>query len=236
MTNRSTAQPRRDDPARDAGHAPNAASHVPSPRSARRPEIIRRGREERRRRYERERRQWLLTRIAAVVVAVLLVGGVAYAGFAAVSDRQARQPPAGVQTFADLPRGHVDGVVAYAEVPPVGGDHSPVWQNCGFYEEPVGNERAVHSLEHGAVWITYRADLPTPQIDAVRALVDGQPFVLASPFPDLPTPVVASAWGNQLRLDSADSPDLARFVRSFARGPQTPEPGAPCTGGTSEAA
>ncbi|MPZ29305.1 MAG: DUF3105 domain-containing protein, partial [Micromonosporaceae bacterium] len=47
-------------------------------------------------------------------------------------------------------------------------------------------------------------------------------------------PVVASAWGKQLPLDSADDPRLKEFVRTFAQGPQTPEPGAPCTGGAGE--
>ncbi len=141
-----------------------------------------------------------------------------------------------MQTVAHLSRGHVDGAVVSAESPPVGGDHSPTWQNRGIYEEPVGAERVLHSLEHGAVWIACRADLPAPEIDAVRELADGQPFVLAGPFSDLPASVVASAWGNQFRLDSAESPDLARFVRSFARWSRTPEPGARCTGGTSETA
>jgi hypothetical protein len=56
--------------------------------------------------------------------------------------------------------------------------------------------------------------------------------VLVSPYPDLPAPVVASAWGKQLQLDSANDPRLEQFVSAFREGPQTPEPGAPCTGGT----
>jgi hypothetical protein len=58
--------------------------------------------------------------------------------------------------------------------------------------------------------------------------------MLASPHPDLPTPVVASAWGKQLTLESANSPDLERFVRAYRQGPQTQEPGATCAGGTSD--
>jgi hypothetical protein len=51
---------------------------------------------------------------------------------------------------------------------------------------------------------------------------------------DLPSPVVASAWGKQLRLDGAGDPRLERFVSAFQQGPQTPEPGAACTGGVGE--
>ncbi len=142
-------------------------------------------------------------------------------------------PHEGVETFEELPRDHVEGEVSYEQTPPVGGKHWDVWQNCGFYEEPVRNETAVHSMEHGAVWITYRPDLPQGQVERLREFAEGREFVLVSPYPRLPAPVMASAWGKQLELNSAEDERLERFVSAFVQGPQTPEPGAPCSGGTS---
>jgi hypothetical protein len=84
------------------------------------------------------------------------------------------------------------------------------------------------------VWITYSPGLPTEQVDKLRELSNSKTYVLVSLYPDLPTPVVASAWGKQLRLDSAEDPGLMRFVDTFRQGQQTPEPGTPCTGGTSK--
>lgn len=82
------------------------------------------------------------------------------------------------------------------------------------------------------MWITYRADLPAAGVAELAAAASGQPYVLVSPWAgELPAPVVASAWGRQLRLPTAGDPRLAQFVRAFEQGPQTPEPGAPCTGG-----
>ena len=144
-------------------------------------------------------------------------------------------PPEGTKSFQNLGRDHLRKPVDYAQAPPVGGDHAPIWQNCGFYSEPVRNETAVHSMEHGAVWITYRPGLSAGQLDRLRGLTSGETHVLVSPYPDLPNPVVASAWGKQLRLDSAQDPRLEQFVRVFRQGPQTPEAGAPCTGGRSKA-
>ncbi len=144
--------------------------------------------------------------------------------------------PEGTKSFENLSRDHVDGSVHYAQTPPVGGAHAPIWQNCGFYSEPVRDETAVHSMEHGAVWITYRPGLPAEQVDKLRELANNNTYVLVSPYPDLPAPVVASAWGKQLRLDSAQDPRLEQFVSVFQQGPQTPEPGAPCTGGTNATA
>jgi hypothetical protein len=139
--------------------------------------------------------------------------------------------PEGVQSFAVADRDHVWRSVLYPHNPPLGGDHAPVWQNCAFYDAVIPSERAVHSLEHGAVWITHRPDLPTEQVEALRKLSRQERYVLVSPYLGLPAPVVASAWGKQLRLDSANDPRLGQFVRAFQAGPQAPEAGGPCTGG-----
>ncbi len=147
---------------------------------------------------------------------------------------QAKWTPAGVQSFDVTDRTHVDGPVAFAQVPPVAGNHAAIWQTCGFSDAPVVNENGVHSLEQGAVWITDRPDLPVVQVEALRRLTQGQTHVLVSPYPDLPAPVVASAWDRQLRLDSAQEPRLAQVVRVFQRGSQAPEAGAPCTGGVGQ--
>ncbi len=139
--------------------------------------------------------------------------------------------PVGVQSFEISERNHVDTPVDYARTPPVGGNHAPIWQNCGFYSMPVASENAVHSLEHGAVWITYRPDLSPQQLAAVRRQVRDWGYVLASPFPGQSAPVIASAWGHQLQLDSPDDPRLSQFVRAFRLGDQAPERGGGCTGG-----
>lgn len=139
--------------------------------------------------------------------------------------------PEGTQTFSGLERTHVDTPVEYPQTPPVGGPHNPAWQTCSFYDRPIMVERGVHSMEHGAVWITYAPDLPAGQVDALKALQSSGREVLVSPFDGLPTPVVASAWGKQLQLPSADDPRLAAFVTMFDDGPQTPELGTPCAGG-----
>jgi hypothetical protein len=132
-----------------------------------------------------------------------------------------------VVTYGDLTRNHVSSSVAYPQIPPVGGDHAPHLQTCGAYDQPIANELGVHSMEHGAVWITYRPDLPAAQVDLLRHQAR-QTYVLVSPYPGLPSPVVASAWGLQLKLDSASDNRLGQFLDAFRQGPQTPEPGATC--------
>jgi hypothetical protein len=166
-----------------------------------------------------------------------LIAAVFIAGFATLVILDARQnamstPPDEVQTYDVGPAGqHTGADVNYEQNPPVGGPHNPVWQNCGYYDQPVRDENAVHSLEHGAVWITYSPDLPQDQVEHLRDIAENETFVLVSPRDGLPSPVVASAWGKQLRLDNAEDPNLERFIGAYEQGPQTPEKGAVCTGG-----
>ncbi|MGH8886391.1 MAG: DUF3105 domain-containing protein [Egibacteraceae bacterium] len=172
----------------------------------------------------------LLGLIPAALTIILIVAG---AVTRAERDPQGSVPP-GVAEIPVAGREHVQRAVAYAQTPPAGGDHAAVWQDCGAYDVPVASEAAAHSLEHGAVWVTYRPDLPADQVITLRSLAQPSNFVLVSPFGGLPSPVVASAWGTQLPLDADDDPRLEAFVVAFAQGPQTPEPGAPCSGGTAE--
>ena len=176
-----------------------------------------------------QRRRWLTT-------GIMLVLGMAAAGFLIVSGIRGVIPgdePEGTTDVAADDQTHTDEEVDYPTTPAAGGPHSPAWQNCGFYDEPVAEENAVHSLEHGAVWLTYSSDLSDDAVSTLGDLAGG--YVLVSPADEeLPSPVVASAWGKQLALDGAEDPRIEEFIRAFEQGPQTPEPGAVCTRGVGE--
>ena len=210
-----------------------SAPHVQPRRAERRPELIKQRREERLKIVEKQRKQRMYKRLALGALVLLVAAGVVYTIVAYVRDSEQNELLANVQEFNYDGGSHADGALAYTEVPPVGGTHNGTWQNCGYYDKPVANWHAVHSLEHGAVWITYRPDLPADQIDKLRQLTEGQTYLLVSPYPDLPAPVVASSWNRQLQLQSADDPALDAFIQEFRQGPETPERGATCSGGTS---
>lgn len=184
-----------------------------------------------------QRRRSLVIAAVTILIVVVIIGASVWAVQTGANDSAASgtsQQIPGLQTFDGLSRNHVESTVDYPQIPPVGGDHAGVWQNCGEYAQPISNENVVHSLEHGAVWITYQPDLAANQIALLTAAAENQPYVLVSPYPGLPAPAVVSAWGEQVSLDGADDPRLTQFIQAFANGPQTPEPGAPCDGGIGE--
>jgi Protein of unknown function (DUF3105) len=155
-------------------------------------------------------------------------------------------PGPGTAGPGTLGHDHVAGPVKYAVTPPVGGPHNAIWMNAGVYTKPVSPERAVHNLEHGAVWITYDPDLPSAQ---VQQLVDfftkqsmipesadhgrSNRFVDLSPWTanTLPSPIMISSWGYQLGVDSPTDPRLQQFVDKFRHSPTySPEYGSAVDG------
>lgn len=128
-----------------------------------------------------------------------------------------------------LSRKHVAGNVDYAVTPAVGGDHNEQWQNCegAVYGDQIPDEHAVHSLEHGAVWITYTSDLPKGQIDKLAKKVRGQDYMLMSPHPGLKSSISLQAWGFQLKVDSADDPRIDEFIVALRKDASV-EPGSNC--------
>jgi hypothetical protein len=173
--------------------------------------------------------------IVGGLIAVALIAVIVLAVMQTLNERaEESRPIEGLQAYSNLDRGHRQGLITYDQIPPAGGVHNPSWQNCGVYTSPIQNEYAVHSLEHGAVWITYQPDLDIDQVRQLQGITRQSTFRLLSPYPDLPSPIVISAWGYQLALDSAEDERLMQFIRKYEQSPYAPEPGAACIGGVGQ--
>ncbi|MET8896887.1 DUF3105 domain-containing protein [Streptomyces albogriseolus] len=206
--------------------------------------------EMRRAEQARERRNRILVVAASVVVvAGLVAGGVVLiqsqsdddGGSSAAVDAKSAgtfvSGADGVRAWkGTLGRNHVTKSVDYPVTPPVGGDHNPVWMNCDgdVYEDEINPTNAVHSLEHGAVWVTYNGDAPKADVEALAAKVKKTPYTLMSPVDGQKDPIVLTAWGHQRAVTGAADPAVDAFLAKFVQGRQTPEPGAACTGGLSK--
>jgi hypothetical protein len=99
-----------------------------------------------------------------------------------------------------------------------------------IYTRQIANEHAVHSLEHGAVWITYDPSLPADQVKLLENRVRGLPYTLLSPYPGEGAKISLQAWGWQLKVDDANDPRIDQFIQDL-RINASQEPGATCSGG-----
>lgn len=122
--------------------------------------------------------------------------------------------------------------VAYTSTPGIGGTHDQAWAACNgvVYPEPVRTENLVHSLEHGAVWIAYDPDrVDGDDREMLVARVEGQQYMVMSPYPGLAEPISVQSWGHQLGLTDPADPRIEQFVAALRGNPYThPEPGATC--------
>ncbi|NLE81342.1 MAG: DUF3105 domain-containing protein [Rhodococcus sp.] len=189
---------------------------------------------------------WLTIGAVVAVVALITVLAVnLYPKYQATEAAAEYQPSAetpdpsdkidGVEKI-DYPAGiHVQPTqrVAYDKTPPFGGPHDGTWATCTgtVYEQAIRTENAVHSLEHGAVWIAYNPD--TVSGDALETLedkVDGETYMMLSPYPGLDTPVALQSWGHQLKVDSVDDERIDQFITALRLNQNTyPEVGASCS-------
>jgi hypothetical protein len=175
--------------------------------------------------------------ITTVLIVVLAAGVILYAVNAGHKKSNANDPNkiTGIvhKTFSS--GDHKTGVIKYDDSPPFGGPHAPIWADCTgtVYPEQIASENAVHDLEHGAVWITYKPGLAADQVDTLTKLVANQPYLLLTPYAGLKSNVSLQAWGYQLFVDSASDPRVKQFITDLKLNQKnTPELGASCTNAT----
>ncbi|EON23668.1 MULTISPECIES: DUF3105 domain-containing protein [Nocardioides] len=173
-----------------------------------------------------------LTLVLSSAVSVVVLGGALGAPLIARLAGYERAPAdlSEVATYDITARAHSDADLTYPQNPPVGGDHAPVWLECGVYEVPVREENAVHDLEHGTVWLTHDPSLPARDLERLAAALPDN--AIMSPRADLASPVVLTVWGAQLALDGAHDERLELFLTEYGDGHTAPETGVTCHGGT----
>ncbi|MFM9441629.1 DUF3105 domain-containing protein [Streptomyces acidiscabies] len=217
-------------PKKRPGNKPSAGEKAASRRA--------RIEEQRKAERARERRSRILTISASAAIVLALVAGGAWLVNDA-NEKEAAQaaPVSGEKTWKDLKQNHVEGTVKYPMIPPVGGDHNGVWQNCDaqVYTQQLQNENAVHSLEHGAVWVTYNTKAAEADVKSLTEKVKKTSYTMMSPYDAQSSPITLSAWGHQLNVTEASDPRVNEFFDKYVQGAQTPEPGAACSGGKATA-
>jgi Protein of unknown function (DUF3105) len=178
--------------------------------------------------------------IASVVGMVLMLG---IGGGATWFIKKDQEPQAGGGAYGEVKtyklddgengkdRVHKTSGFKYKQEPPVGGPHHAAWANCGVYDKAVPPQYAVHSLEHGTVWITYKSSIPKAQVNKLKGIAQKQgDYILMSVNDKQSAPITLTAWGKQLRVKTPGDPAVDDFIKKYWKGPDTPEKGGSCQG------
>src|SRR3989344_3509925 len=111
----------------------------------------------------------------------------------------------GVAVTAELGSDHVpDGqrVGESNSTPPTSGPHYAQPADWGVYEQPLLDERLVHNLEHGGIWLSYRDADDTALTAQLRDIADDYTLkVIMTPRPENDARIAVAAWGRLLKLE-----------------------------------
>lgn len=112
----------------------------------------------------------------------------------------------------------------YLSEPPTSGPHLSGRPPTGVLEQAIDRPTQVLVLEEGGVLLQHR-DLAEDDVARLRPLAGDQ--VVVAPNPDLPVPVVATAWLAKQRCERVDVEALRQFVDDHVgRDPEAGEPAA----------
>jgi hypothetical protein len=95
-------------------------------------------------------------------------------------------------------------------------------EDWGVNDEPVDDRAAVHSLEHGGIWITYK-DIGEDEIKVLEEIYrKNSQSVLVSPRAANDVPVAVVSWGKMMKLEGVDEDLIQKYIDIYKN--QSPEP------------
>lgn len=169
-------------------------------------------REERRRQRAQARRNRQLRWIGLAVIALALVGFVAW--------RQASRPRPGVGV-PSMGNQHIGpeqvGSVLYNSTPPTSGPHLGQIASWGIHTEPIPNELQVHNLEDGGVMVQYDCEDCQELVDQLAGVVRRyDDHVVMAPYPNIGSRIALTAWGRIDKFDEFDEERIVSFIDAYA--------------------
>jgi len=144
--------------------------------------------------------------VATAVVALLLssCGGDGGDGACGPVTREALDPAYVVHVLG------TDTDVDYTSDPPTSGPHQLAPPIQGVVDEPIPRPVQVGILERGDVLVQHDPDLD--EVDVARLDELAGDGVVIAPNPELPSPVVATAWVYKRACDTVDPAALEDFI------------------------
>lgn len=169
---------------------------------------------------------WFTLLVVAVVVVfgfVLLKGiGAFDAPVTGASIDPRQYTPSAGQQVPSMGNDHLkpgQKFTGYNSTPPTSGPHDAQPLPAGVYTTPQPDERVVHSLEHGYVFIGYNglSEEDLAKLKSIRSRYPRDKFgivkIIIAPYPSLPQGTIAmTAWGWIEKLTQYDERRIIAFI------------------------
>lgn len=144
-------------------------------------------------------------------------------------------PVAGTVEYPIVSRTHIDEGTygsGYNSNPPASGPHWASPAQKGIYDKSESDERYIHDLEHGYIWITYRPTVADSQsstssaglkpgldqesVDKLKAIVKADDWkIVMTPRDRDDSKIALVAWGRVLNMDSFDEKKVKDFISTY---------------------
>ena len=167
-----------------------------------------------------------LTKSIIFIIVVFVIGGLVF-----VFTRKPAPKPQIGQVLSEQSRDHIaqgsKQHPPYSSNPPTSGSHWPQPAKCQIYIDEIADEAAIHSLEHGAVWVSYKNKNDKNIVAKLADLVKGNSNkVLLSPRSKNDSAIAVVSWNRLLKLDDFDSRKITDLINNYKN--NSPEPFASC--------
>lgn len=172
---------------------------------------------------------FLIPTLVLVIVGVFIMSGVAKNNQLNAKDEleaeKVSKEVEGTEVFKGVSRDHIQSGTTgsgYNSNPPSSGPHWPSPAKNGIYDKGLGDETALHNLEHGYIWISYRPDVGDEVFNKLKAIVEKDDWKMLLTLREKnDTPIALVAWGRVLKLDDFDEKRIKDFIDTYRnRGPE----------------
>lgn len=180
-------------------------------------------REKQQERQKIEQRKNTRQRLLKWTLALLVLALVSYVFFLLISRTETSRPG---ESIAIQGQAHISvgsPTPEYNSNPPTSGSHYAQATNWGVYQNELKDENAVHSLEHGGIWISYQPDIDKETKEKLEAIGKRYPgSVVVSPRGANDAPIALASWGRLEKLTSFDENLIVEFIKRNKN--KSPEP------------
>ncbi len=174
---------------------------------------------------EKEREKRIRTKkikswVPWIIFVVVAAGGIYWAVISIEKSNDARPGEA----VSILSSDHISASDAHEEYnsnPPTSGSHAGPAE-WGFSANEIADENAIHNLEHGGIWISYK-NLDDDSIAALGEIARrNRTSVVVSPREANDANIAVASWGRLMKLDTVDEERINEFIRRNKN--KSPEP------------